>query len=90
MGESHLSPVPTACYGFVLFMTALAWYILTRTLTAMHADNAQLTQALGADRKGQVSVLLYLAAIAASIYALLAAIWLVPDRRIERMMLNEE
>jgi uncharacterized membrane protein len=99
MGESHLRPVPTACYGFVLFMTALAWYILTRALTAMHGDNAQLTQALGADRKGKSSVVLYLMAIAAAfwqpwlaalIYALVAALWLVPDRRIERMQFNEE
>ncbi len=83
----------------VLFMTALAWYILTRTLTSMHGDNAQLEQALGADRKGKISVVLYLVAIAVSfwqpwlaalIYALLAAMWLIPDRRIERMSLNEE
>ncbi len=98
MGESHLRPVPTACYGFVLFMTALAWYI-TRTLTAIHGDNAQLEQALGADRKGKISVVLDLTAIAVSfwqswlaalIYALVAAMWLIPDRRIERMSLNEE
>ncbi|WP_244813821.1 TMEM175 family protein [Caballeronia sp. Lep1P3] len=99
MGESHLSPVPTAAYGFVLFMTAVAYYILTRALIAMHGENSPLERALGADRKGKLSVLLYLAAIAASfwqpwlaavMYALVAAVWLVPDRRIERILLNEE
>jgi len=99
IGESHLSPVPTACYGFVLFMTAVAWFILTRALIAMHGENSPLERALGADRKGKITVLLYLVAMAASfwqtwlaavIYALVAAIWLVPDRRIERMLLNEE
>jgi uncharacterized membrane protein len=99
MGENHLSPVPTACYGFVLFMTAVAWYILTRTLVAMHGDNTRLEQALGADRKGKLSVVLYLVAIAvsfwqpwiaAAIYAIVAVVWLVPDRRIERMLTSEE
>ncbi|KXV08247.1 hypothetical protein CR51_10775 [Caballeronia megalochromosomata] len=99
MGENHLTAVPTACYGFVLFMTAVAWYILTRTLISMHGENAALERAVGADRKGKLSVLLYLVAIAASfwqpwiaaaIYALVAALWLVPDRRIERILANEE
>ncbi|QSN62148.1 MULTISPECIES: TMEM175 family protein [unclassified Caballeronia] len=99
MGESHLSAVPTACYGFVLFMTAVAWYILTRVLIAMHGENTRLERAVGADRKGKVSVTLYLLAIAASfwqpwiaavIYAVVAAGWLVPDRRIERMLASEE
>ncbi|SAK49042.1 hypothetical protein AWB79_01365 [Caballeronia hypogeia] len=99
MGENHLSPVPTACYGFVLFMTAVAWYILTRTLISMHGENSTLERAVGADRKGKLSVVLYLTAIAvsfwqpwiaATIYALVAAVWLVPDRRIERILMNEE
>jgi uncharacterized membrane protein len=99
MGESHLSAVPTACYGFVLFMTAVAWYILTRVLIAMHGENTRLERAVGADRKGKLSVLLYLLAIAASfwqpwiaavIYTVVAAGWLVPDRRIERMLASEE
>ncbi|MFM0134476.1 TMEM175 family protein [Caballeronia grimmiae] len=99
MGENHLTAVPTACYGFVLFMTAVAYYILTRALISMHGENSALERALGADRKGKISVLLYLVAIAvsfwkpwlaAAIYALVAAGWLVPDRRIERMLLTEE
>ncbi|MDR5854149.1 TMEM175 family protein [Caballeronia sp. LZ062] len=98
MGESHISAVPTACYGFVLFMTAVAWYILTRVLIAMHGENSPLERAVGADRKGKLSVLLYLLAIAVSfwqpwvaalIYTLVAAVWLVPDRRIERMLASE-
>ncbi|MFM0049868.1 TMEM175 family protein [Caballeronia grimmiae] len=99
MGENHLTAVPTACYGLVLFMTAVAYYILTRALISMHGENSALERALGADRKGKISVLLYLVAIAvsflqpwlaAAIYALVAAGWLVPDRRIERMLLTEE
>ncbi|MEZ2349342.1 TMEM175 family protein [Caballeronia sp. RCC_10] len=99
MGENHLTAVPTACYGFVLFMTAVAYYILTRALISMHGENSALERALGADRKGKISVLLYLVAIAvsfwqpwlaAAIYAVVAAGWLVPDRRIERMLLTEE
>jgi uncharacterized membrane protein len=99
MGENHLSPVPTACYGFVLFMTAVAWYILTRTLISMHGANSALERAVGADRKGKLSVVLYLMAIAvsfwqpwiaATLYALVAAVWLAPDRRIERILANEE
>jgi uncharacterized membrane protein len=99
MGENHLQPVPTAVYGFVLFMTAVAYYILTHALTAMHGENTTLERALGADRKGKISVVLYLVAIAvsfwqpwiaAAIYALVAAVWLVPDRRIERILLSEE
>ncbi|CAH2789468.1 MAG: Integral membrane protein [uncultured Caballeronia sp.] len=90
MGENHLSPVPTACYGFVFFMMAIAWYILTRTLISIHAENSALERAVGADRKSKLSVVLYLTAIAVSfwqpwiaavIYALVAAGWLVPDRR---------
>jgi uncharacterized membrane protein len=99
MGENHLTAVPTACYGFVLFMTAVAYYILTRTLVAMHGDNERLERALGADRKGKLSVLMYLVGIAVSfwqawiaalIYALVALLWLVPDRRISRMLASEE
>jgi uncharacterized membrane protein len=99
MGENHLSPVPTACYGFVLFMTAVAWYILSRTLTAIHGENSTLERALGADRKGKLSVVLYLVAIAASfwqpwiaaaLYAFVAVMWLVPDKRIERILLEQE
>ncbi|KIG10993.1 TMEM175 family protein [Caballeronia concitans] len=99
MGENHLTAVPTACYGFVLFMTAVAYYILTRTLISMHGENSPLERALGADRKGKISVLLYLVAIAASfwqpwiaaaIYAIVAVVWLVPDRRIENMLVSEE
>jgi hypothetical protein len=65
----------------------------------MHGENAALERAVGADRKGRLSVLLYLVAIgvsfwqpwiAATLYALVAAVWLVPDRRIERILANEE
>ncbi len=101
MGENHLTPMPTAVYGFVLFMTAVAWswYILSRTLVSMHAENSRLERAIGADRKGRISVVMYLAAIAllfwqswivAVVYAVVALAWLMPDHRIERIFVNEE
>jgi uncharacterized membrane protein len=99
MGESHLASWPTALYGFDLFMTAVAWYILTRALIGLHGANSMLERAIGADRKGKISVVLYLVAIAASfwepwvaaaLYAVVAVVWLVPDRRVEKVLLTEE
>jgi TMEM175 potassium channel family protein len=99
MGESHLASWPTALYGFDLFMTAVAWYILTRALIGLHGANSMLERAIGADRKGKISVVLYLVAIAAALwepwvaaglYAVVAVVWLVPDRRVEKVLLTEE
>ena len=90
MGENHFSSVPVACYGFVLFMSSVAYMILTRCL---ETHNEALKEALGSDRKGKISTLLYLVGIAVScawpmlgfgIYVLVAAVWFIPDRRIER------
>jgi uncharacterized membrane protein len=99
MGENHLAAWPTALYGFDLFMTAAAWYILTRVLIDVDASNEMLERALGADRKGKLSIVLYLIAlvlafweawVSAAIYAAVAIIWLVPDRRVERVMMTGE
>jgi uncharacterized membrane protein len=99
MGENHLASLPTALYGFDLFMTAVAWYILTRALISLHGANSMLERAIGADRKGKISVVLYLVAIvssfwepwvAAALYAIVAVLWLVPDRRVENVLLTEE
>src|SRR5882757_11555376 len=99
MGENHMASLPTALYGVDLFMTALAWYILTRALIGLHDANSMLERAIGADRKGKISVALYLVAIAASfwepwvaaaLYAIVAIGWLVPDRRVEKVLLAEE
>jgi uncharacterized membrane protein len=97
MGENHLSSWPTALYGFDLFMTAVAWYLLTRALIGVDESNDIVGRALGADRKGKLSVVLYLAAIAlafwqpwvsATIYAVVAVVWLVPDRRVEKVLMG--
>jgi uncharacterized membrane protein len=90
MGENNYSSIPVACYGFVLFMCSFAFLILARCL---EADNEALRTAIGSDRKGKLSMLLYAIGIAVScvhpglgftVYGLVAAVWFIPDRRIER------
>ncbi len=92
MGENHFAPVPTAVYGTVLLGAAMAYTILLRTILAHESPGSRLVEAIGNDRKGQVSLVLYIAAIplafvnqwiSDAIYVLVALIWLVPDRRIE-------
>jgi uncharacterized membrane protein len=94
MGENHNAPEPTALYGTVLILAAIAYTILQRTIIAHQADGAQLAAAIGGDLKGKISILLYLAAIpialwvdvriADALFATVTLIWLVPDPRIER------
>ncbi|MBN3807094.1 DUF1211 domain-containing protein [Paraburkholderia sp. Ac-20336] len=95
LGESHLAAWPSALYGVVLFMSAIAYFFLTRTLIHEHGRDSTLARALGGDFKGKVSVVLYLLGIglafvepwaSATLYALVAAWWLVPDRRIEHLL----
>ena len=95
IGESHFAEVPVASYGVILLMSGTAFFILTRTLLHVHGRDSTLGHAVGADFKGKISLLIYSAAIAAAffqplvscaMYVLVAAIWLVPDRRIERAM----
>jgi uncharacterized membrane protein len=97
VGEAHVAPVPTALYGFILAMAGTAYFVLKTTLIAAQGPGSRLAEALGSDFKGKISVVLYLAAIplayvnvwiALSIYMAVAAIWLVPDRRIERRALQ--
>jgi len=96
-GEHHLASLPTGLYGFVLLMAAIAYWILQRVLTRHHEANALLAKAVGRDWKGNLSPVLYVVGIALSfyrpwiatlIYAAVALLWLVPDRRIERVMTN--
>jgi len=95
LGENFLLPMPTAVYGVALLMPALAWPLLQLAIVHRQGKHSLLARALGRDLKGKVSPLLYLAAIALAfisppvsfaIDALVAALWLVPDRRIERVI----
>jgi TMEM175 potassium channel family protein len=95
MDENHFAALPVAAYGGVLLGAACAYYILTRTLLAAHGRDSLLAKALGSDFKGKISVVLYVAAIplafvdawiACGLYVLVAAIWLAPDRRFEKLL----
>ncbi len=95
MGENHFAPAPTALYGGVLLMSAIAYTILQSVMMRIKDNQTILSRALGKDSKGKLSLLLYAAAIplaflhpaiAGSIYALVALIWLIPDRRIEHAL----
>lgn len=92
MGENHFSKIPAALYGFNLLMCAIAFTILVVVLIRRHGRDSFIAKAIGADFKGKVSIVFYLAGIAAAFidqrismlfYVLVAIIWLVPDRRIE-------
>jgi uncharacterized membrane protein len=95
MGENGFAPAPTALYGAVLLLAAIAYWILQRTIIAGQGDSPLLAKAVGRDLKGKLSPVLYLIAIpfaffsqwiSAALYVLVALIWLVPDRRIERVL----
>ncbi len=95
VGENHFATVPVALYGVVLFMAAVAYTILVRTLIALHGNESLLATAIGRDIKGNLSLALYLAGIGMSfvnnyagfaIYCIVAVIWFIPDWRIERQM----
>jgi uncharacterized membrane protein len=99
MGENHLAAIPTAIYGFVLLMAAIAYYILQRTIIAREGRNSLLAEAIGKDWKGKLSPLLYLAAIplaflsswtSSALYVFAALLWLIPDPRIERELEKRE
>jgi uncharacterized membrane protein len=95
MGENHFAPVPTAAYGLILLMAAIAYWMLQQLIIRSQGASSLLRKAVGRDWKGHVSPVLYvigiLAALAApylagGIYALVAVMWLVPDKRIERVL----
>ncbi|MBI1352682.1 MAG: DUF1211 domain-containing protein [Actinomycetales bacterium] len=94
MGDNHAATVPTIAYGLVLLLAAFAYYILTRTIIRAGGPDSRLAEALGSDLKGKASPVIYAVAIGLALvnpvisvvlYVLVAAIWLVPDRRIERL-----
>jgi uncharacterized membrane protein len=95
VGENHFAAVPAACYGVVLLMAAIAYVILQRLIIVSQGPDSLLQKAVGNDWKGKLSPILYTVGIlvalwthwlSMAIYALVALLWLVPDRRIERAM----
>ena len=99
MGENHFAPLPTALYGVVLLMAAIAYLILQRQILRSEGPGSLLARALGRDVKGKISTVLYILAIAGaflhtgiSVLLLLvgALMWLIPDRRIERVLAGAE
>jgi len=95
MGENFLAPLPAAVYGVSLLMPAIAYYLLQRAIVHQQGRHSVLASALGRDIKGKISPLLYAAAVALAfvdawlsiaIYALVAVMWLIPDRRIEKVL----
>jgi TMEM175 potassium channel family protein len=98
MGENHFAAIPTALYGGVLLMAAYSYLVLQAQIVAADGPDSPVARAVGADRKGLVSRLLYMAAIVAAFvrpwiswafYVAVALIWFVPDRRIERVLARE-
>ena len=95
MGENHFAPTPVALYGVILFMAACAYFILARALASHHGPESRIARSIGEDFKGKISVAIYAVAIllafylpaaAGVLYALVAIMWLVPDRRIEKVL----
>jgi uncharacterized membrane protein len=95
MGENHFASLPSALYGGVLLMAAVAYWLLQQSIIRVEGPSSVLRLAVGRDWKGRVSPLLYVLAIASTawlpwvaqaIYALVAVLWLVPDRRIENAL----
>lgn len=97
MGENHFAALPVALYGTVLFFAAIAYFILTRVLINHHGKDSHLAIALGRDFKGKISMICYALAIVISfvnswfscaLYVLVAVMWLIPDRRIEKTLMQ--
>ena len=98
-GENHFETAPTVAYGVVLFMCATAYSLLVRTLVKHHDKNAKLAEAIGDDRKGKISIVFYLVGVVVSwfaawlgflVYVGVAVMWLIPDRRIEKKVVDEK
>jgi len=99
MGENQFASTPTAVYGFVLLMSAIAYFLLQRAIISRDGPESLLAKAVGTDSKGKVSPLLYLVAIplafvspliSGALYIVVAIMWLIPDRRIENVLPEEE
>jgi uncharacterized membrane protein len=99
MGENHLASTPTAVYGFVLLMAAIAYQILEHAIIAKEGRGSLLARAVGSEWKGKLSSVFYLAAIplafvsswiAGGLYVAAALLWLIPDPRIEKEIKKQE
>ncbi|MEO8112073.1 MAG: TMEM175 family protein [Ginsengibacter sp.] len=99
MGENNFSKWPVILYGFVLMMNSIAYYILAQTLIKIQGKDSTLGKAIGRDKKGVVSLLIYIAGILVcfinswiglALYAFVAFMWLIPDKRIERKLASKE
>jgi TMEM175 potassium channel family protein len=95
LGEHYLAPLPVAMYGAILLFAGCAYYVLSRLLIARHGADSPLARAVGSDVKGLASLAIYALAIAVAfsvpqlscaLYVVVAIVWLVPDRRIERVL----
>ena len=98
MGENHFATLPVVMYGVVSLMAGVAYYILARQLILLHGKKSTLTSALGRDRKGMISVGIYIAGIVLSfvhpwlgfaMYFVVAIMWFIPDKRIEEKLVKE-
>lgn len=98
MGENHFTRLPVAAYGLVMLMAAIAYWILQQRIITSQGPDSVLRKATGHDHKGKLSQFLYLLAIilaffipwiSVAIYAIVALIWIIPDKRIERVLLTK-
>lgn len=94
-GENNFAAVPMAFYGLVLLMSSIAYFILARLLVNNHGERSKIAKAISDDKKGKISTLIYIAGIAATLvspmisiglYTIVAMIWIIPDRRIEKVV----
>ena len=99
MGENHFAKLPVTCYGIILIMNAISYTVLAIALIRHHGKDSLLAKAVGKDTKGNISLGIYAAAIAISwfnstisvvLYGIVACIWFIPDKRIERRIVGEE
>ena len=99
MGENHYTNIPVALYGFVSFMSGVAYYLLAKSLISVNGKKSTLAIALGKDKKGVTSVVVYALGIGLAFinpwlgvasYIFVAGIWFIPDKRIEDKMAKEE
>ena len=99
MGENHFAPGPVSLYGFILLMAAVSYFILQKSILNKHGKESILAIAIGKDLKGKISPVLYIIAIplaflnqwvSGSIYVFVALMWLIPDKRIERVVYDKK